>query len=98
MDTYYSTYGHETLDYICWRHYVNNDLLEQNTSEFNHALFNSFLKSADAEDNGINGIIEKVLAANPGIADTLILPANLKICLPHIEETAIDADLKDLWD
>lgn len=98
MELIYYTLGNETLDYICWRHYVCNDLITKNAEEFSNPIFNAFLKSYEAEDSGINGIIEKVLEANPGICDYPTLPAGIKIALPLIEETPVDLTLTDLWD
>ncbi|MCZ6913067.1 MAG: tail protein X [Rickettsia endosymbiont of Ixodes persulcatus] len=94
---YYTTNKDETLDAICWRHYVRNALLGEE-DPFNTPLLNNFLNTFPAEDSGINGIIEKVLEANPGISHYLHLPPGLMITLPDIKELPVDLDSQDLWD
>ncbi len=94
---YYTTKNDETLDSICWRHYVRNDLFKAVEDPFNIPLLNNFLNTFSAEDSGINGIIEKVLETNPGISNSLYLPLGLKIVLPDIKELPTDLSLQDLW-
>ncbi|MES2141905.1 MAG: tail protein X [Pseudomonadota bacterium] len=94
---YFTSTNDETLDYICWRHYIRNDLLRSAANPFNIPILNNFLNMFSAEDSGINGIIEKVLEANPGLSNYLHLPPGLEVVLPDIKELPVDQSLQDLW-
>lgn len=97
MRTIYYTKDNETLDYICWRHYVHNNLLEIKYHSLENEIFHSFINNYSNEESGINGIIEQVLMANPGISQYLFIPYGTKLILPDIKDTPMDLSLNDLW-
>lgn len=97
MTILYYARNNETLDYICWRHYVCNNLVEKKYNQIENLIFNTFINNNEAKESGINGVLEQVLSSNPGISQYLIIPYGTKIILPDIKEATVDLSLKDLW-
>lgn len=98
MTSYYcTTKNNETLDYICWRHYVCNNLIGPAPYSFDDPMLSIFLNHYDPKESGINGIIEKVLDCNPDLSNYIHLPLGQQVILPDITEIPIDVSLKDLW-
>ena len=101
----YRTKAGETLDWICWQYYFKEVSLSRAAMATDPQLLahpslleNSFLLNPDSDDS-IRGAVEKVLAANAGLADyPLELPAGLNIHLPDLDEQPVEDNSVKLWD
>ncbi|AJQ93236.1 tail protein X [Gynuella sunshinyii] len=105
MAKYYHTKTGDMLDNICWQYYVK----EINLGTAAMAVDPGLLTEPQLLENGfllgpgsdliIPGTVERVLQANPGLADyPLSLPAGLSILLPDLE-TSVEQDTSvKIWD
>jgi phage tail protein X len=105
MATTYRTKAGETLDWICWEYYVKEVSLGSAALSIDPSLMgnsslmeNGFLLNSQSDDN-IRGAVEKVLIANPGLANyPLDLPSGLEIQLPDFTQELATNDSVKLWD
>lgn len=105
MTSYYRTKAGETLDWICWHYYANEINLGGAAMAIDPRLLadksileNGFLLNPQTDTN-MQGAVEMVLQANPGLAAyPLSLPAGLTILLPDFTQEPAGNDTVKLWD
>ena len=101
----YRTKEGETLDWICWQYYLKETTIggiamsvDPRLLQVPELLNNGFLLNADS-DQTIQGVVEMVLQANPGLASyPLELPSGLEIELPDFSEAPVASDTVNIWD
>ncbi|MEE8058984.1 MAG: tail protein X [Pseudomonadales bacterium] len=110
MPPTYRTHPGDTLDYICWKYYIQDVSLNTAmmavdpqvasvlSSEDLQQYSNSLGYGSDA-GQGLEGGLEAVLDANPGLAEyPLQLPGGLTIQLPDLDQQTINDNSIKLWD
>ncbi len=102
---YYAKDG-ETLDWICWKHYGQGAKLVQAAFALDpllaHAstdLAEQALSLGQFEGSKLQGVVEQVLDANPGLAARgLVFTAGVRVHLPDIAQQVANATVVRLWD
>lgn len=102
----YNTVEGDMLDYICWRHYGQHSQLEAAARQMDPRIYELSPLLADnvttlgqAAQSDLQGVVEAVLEANPGLANRgPVLPAGVTIVLPDITPQALDSQETHLWD
>ncbi len=98
MTTTYTTQEGDLLDWICWRYYVIGRLPFAGSSSTTGQTLAPFTNTQNASTSGIDGIIESVLAVNPGLAAHTILPPGIQILLPDVTAQTLSTSVTHLWD
>lgn len=107
MSTIYTTKDGDTVDHICWQYYTQS-VLESAIAVQEPDLLDELDALEDVTDvidiskgfeNNLDGMVERVLEINTGLADYgPILPNGVKILLP--DTTSIESDSRNviqLW-
>jgi phage tail protein X len=90
----------EMLDWICWRYYGPHARLARAVFEIDPRLLDEdqgadtgLLAVSQLEGRPLHGVVEQVLAANPGLAGYgEILPAGVSITLPDLPDDGANAE------
>ena len=104
MSVHYRSKDGDTLDWICWRYYVQEAGLGEaammtDPSVLGSATLANSVLFGPQTDSSLRGVVEKVLEANPDLASwPLALPAGLNIALPDLNRQLVENDSVKLWD
>lgn len=113
MALQYRTKEGDMLDWIAWRQYgqgfniveaalaMDPRLAEatQDVQNTNQDPFNNLALLIQQGKDNLEGVVESILEANPGLVDYgLRLPANVIINLPDLSPTITEFQTVRLWD